>query len=67
MATYKIVRHYQQKHYRTVSGMRRLTLEEAQAHCRNPQNSSSTCTDAKGRRRTRQFGPWFDSYTPESK
>ncbi len=40
----------------------RLTLDEAQAHCNDPETSSSTCTDAPGKRRTRQRGPWFDGY-----
>ncbi len=36
-----------------------LTLEEAQAHCTNPETSGSTCTDLSKR------GMWFDSYTEE--
>lgn len=40
-----------------------LTLDEAQAHCRDPETSSSTCTSAVGKRRTKLHGPWFDSYT----
>jgi hypothetical protein len=42
-----------------------LTLEEAQAHCKDPETSSSTCTSASGRRRTRRSGPWFDGYTKQ--
>jgi hypothetical protein len=41
----------------------RLTLEEAQAMCKGPETSSSTCTEAVNVRRTRQRGPWFNSYT----
>lgn len=40
----------------------RVTLEQAQAHCSDPQTSSSTCTSSAGRARTRRMGPWFDSY-----
>jgi len=40
-----------------------LTLEQAQAHCSNPETSSSTCRKAANKRRTAQRGPWFDSYT----
>jgi hypothetical protein len=40
-----------------------LTLEEAQAHCRDPETSSSTCTSYAGRKRTERKGPWFDGYT----
>jgi hypothetical protein len=36
-----------------------LTLTEAQAHCGNPETSSSTCSDATKRR---QPGRWFDGY-----
>jgi hypothetical protein len=42
-----------------------LTLEQVQAHCGNLETSSSTCTLAAGKRRTRLQGPWFDSYTED--
>jgi hypothetical protein len=42
--------------------LRNVTLEQAQAHCSDPETSSRTCTNAVGKRRTRQHGPWFDSY-----
>jgi hypothetical protein len=62
--SYKIVRSYQHDHpSRTIKTG--LTLEEAQAHCRDPETSSSTCTSAAGKRRTRQFGPWFDGLQEE--
>jgi hypothetical protein len=41
---------------------RGLTLEQAQAHCRNPETSSQTATGTAARRRTQARGPWFDSY-----
>jgi hypothetical protein len=62
---YKIVRHYYDGHARTVRTG--LTLDEAQAHCRDPETSSSTCTGAAGRRRTRERGPWFDGYAEEDR
>ena len=40
-----------------------LTLKEAQAHCSDPETSSSTCTKPENTRRTRRLGKWFDSYT----
>ena len=40
-----------------------LTLEEAKAHCNDPETSSSTCKGSKACARTRKYGPWFDSYT----
>lgn len=58
---YRIVRHFQRSG-RKVTIARHLAIEQAQAHCRDPQTSSSTCTDAAARRRTRQHGPWFDGY-----
>jgi len=41
---------------------RGVTLEQAQRHCQDPQTSSSTCTNASGKARTRRLGPWFDGY-----
>lgn len=66
MELYNIVRsYYSYNYYRRYSRRiirRNLTLEEAQAWCRNPETSSSTCTSAVGRRRTSRLGPWFDGY-----
>ena len=45
--------------------MNGLTLEEAQAHCNDPETSSSTCTKSAGRKRTKTYGPWFDGYEKE--
>ena len=63
MATYAIVRSYFRGVKRTIA--RGLTLEEAQAHCRNPETSSRTATSSAARARTRKMGPWFDGYTEE--
>lgn len=63
---YKIVRMYFNSDRwprRTVK--RGLTLEEAQAHCQDPDTSSKTCTTSVGRRRTAARGPWFDGYEKE--
>ena len=58
---YKIVRSFQNK-----SGTRTLqtglTLEDAQAHCRDPETSSRTATSAKALAYTAAHGPWFDGY-----
>ena len=61
--TYKIVRNYFNGTPRTIK--RGLTLEEAQSHCKDPETSSSTCTNSVGRSRTNRLGPWFDSWTEE--
>ena len=57
---YKIIRHYK-------SGDRLLiktvsTLEEAQAHCRDPETNWNTCTGYEALKQTERYGPWFDSY-----
>jgi hypothetical protein len=63
--TYKIVRRYFNKpgQGRTIDSG--LTLEEAQAHCSDPETSSRTCTTAQAKAITRRNGPWFDSYVKE--
>lgn len=58
---YRVVRMYKNgSPARTIRD--RLTLAEAQAHCSDPETSSSTCTGKVGRDRTRRLGPWFDGY-----
>jgi hypothetical protein len=62
---YRIIRHYQDPdkgHKQIRSG---LTLEQAQAHCQDPETSSRTCCKANGRSRTSKFGEWFDGYTED--
>jgi hypothetical protein len=65
MTTYKIVRFYADRDKRRRTIERGLSLDEAQAHCNDPETSSTTCTSAAGRRRTRTHGDWFDGYTEE--
>jgi hypothetical protein len=61
---YKIVRMYFKGGKRTIE--RGLTLEEARAHCKNPETSSRTCKySAANVRRIRNHGPWFDGYERE--
>ena len=63
--TYKIMRMY----YRRTGFARTiktgLTLRQVQAHCKNPEMSSSTCTNATGKRRTKEHGEWFDCWTED--
>ena len=42
-----------------------LTIEQAQAHCKDPETSSTTCTSPEGQSLTLEMGPWFDSYELE--
>ncbi len=60
--SYRIVRFYRKGSRRRRVIDRGLTLEEARAHCSNPETSSSTCTSAAGRKRTKELGDWFDGY-----
>ena len=62
--SFKIVRFYFKNGKRTLKTG--LSLEQAQAHCQDPETSSSTCKLARNVRRTRERGPWFDGYTEES-
>lgn len=62
--TYKIVRMYRGDHpSRTID--RGLTEAQAQAHCRDPETSSSTCTTAACLAHTKKYGAWFDGYEKE--
>lgn len=64
--TYKIVRFYRDNDdlNRTVV-VRGLTLEQAQAHCQDPETSSSTATSPEAVERTERYGEWFDGYEEE--
>jgi hypothetical protein len=72
VSTYKIVRFFHgkagadghlQSRKRTIETG--LSLEQAQEHCNDPDTSSTTCTSAAGRARTRKHGDWFDGYYEE--
>ena len=64
--TYRIVRFYRDNDEldRTVVA-RGLTLEQAQAHCDDPETSSRTATSPEAVDRTKRHGPWFDGYEEE--
>jgi hypothetical protein len=42
---------------------RNVTLQEAQAHCKDPETSSRTAKKKSAVRRTKILGEWFDGYT----
>lgn len=65
MAAYKIVRHYF-RGFRKRVVKRGLTLDEAKLHCADPETSSSTCIKSRARMRTRDCGPWFDSFEEDN-
>lgn len=60
---YKVVRMFFNDDVPDTTIARGLTLEEAQAHCRDPETSSSTCAESKGVALTKRYGPWFDGYS----
>ena len=62
--SYKIVRFYKDSYYKKPI-KKGLTLEEAQAHCSDPETSSSTCKSSKSLAVTRRNGHWFDGYTTQ--
>ena len=62
--SYKIVRSYFNGNSRVIE--RGLTLAEAKAHCKDPETSSSTCSNTTAnRRRINKYGKWFDGYDEE--
>ena len=65
MPTYKIIRNYFDDAEERHVIRRGLTLEEAQAHCKDPETSSSTAKSAAAVALTERAGPWFDGYDEE--
>ncbi len=63
--TYKIIRKFANNSDLNEEIATGLTLKEAQAHCRDPETSSRTCTDAFLNAQTNACGPWFDAYEEE--
>jgi hypothetical protein len=59
---YRIVRHYFDAGIRKRIIDTGLTLEQAQAHCHDPETASSTCQGKVGKARTLLLGPWFDGF-----
>lgn len=58
---YRIVRVFEDKHPSQVL-LTGLTIEQAQAHCKNPETSSSTCSDEWA---WEEKGRWFDCFEHE--
>lgn len=59
---FNIVRFYKDSPIRRRIIRARVTLREAQAHCNDPETSSSTATNKVAKARTRRVGAWFDGY-----
>jgi hypothetical protein len=65
ITTYKVMRFYQSDDKETEVLATGLTLEEAQAHCKDPETSSSSATSPEAAARTARYGPWFDGFGEE--
>lgn len=65
MTYYKIIRSFRDQDGISPMVRRGLTLEQAQAHCKDPETHSATCTTDVGRALTESAGPWFDCYEEE--
>jgi hypothetical protein len=65
MTTYKILRFFEDDEIGPCLIRGGLTLEQAQAHCNDPETSSRTATGELGRSLTERFGPWFEGYEEE--
>lgn len=61
---YKIVRMFFEGYPNKIV-KRGLTLEEAQAWCRDPETSSSTAKGKKAQRLLEKYGEWFDGYAED--
>lgn len=62
---YKIVRMFRREGVPSKVIKRHLTLEDAQAHCQDPETSSRTATSAAAKALTEKYGAWFDGYEEE--
>jgi hypothetical protein len=65
MTTYTVVRFFANPELDEEVLTTGLSLDEARAHCRDPESSSRTCTGRSGRAITKVHGPWFDGYREE--
>lgn len=63
MTLYNIVRFYRDFPERNRVIDVGLTLEEAQAHCKDPETSSRSAKSAEAKLHTQRNGDWFDGYT----
>lgn len=66
-ATYRIIRFYARDDVRNRIMGRGLTFAAVQAHCNDPETSSSTATSEAARAHTAKFGPWFDAWTDDKR
>lgn len=65
MATFVVHRNYQRDDIPKEVLKRGLTLEEARAHCEDPEAASKTAKSRVAVEATKHLGDWFDSFTQE--
>jgi hypothetical protein len=65
MTTYKVIRKFYDPDFDDQIIEDGLTLEQAQARCRDKETSSRTCTLEDNVALTKLVGPWFDAYEEE--
>jgi len=67
MTTYAIRRMFFDENIATETIKTGLSLEEAQAHCQDPETSSTTAKSPAAVALTATAGPWFDGYDEEQR
>lgn len=60
---YAIIRFYKDAGIRRRIIRTGVTIRQAQAHCNDPETSSSTATSPSARARTKRVGEWFDGWS----
>ncbi len=65
MTTYKIIRKFQRSDVENKVLQTGVTLEEAEAHCEDPETSSRTAKSKEAKKITEKYGDWFDCWTEE--
>lgn len=65
MRNYKIIRFYKTSDLDKKVIDTGLSLDEAQAHCKDEESCSKTCEGTENVQHTEQHGQWFDGYDEE--
>lgn len=60
---YEIWRYYQNSNIPAERVEKYDSLDEAQAHCHDPETQSSSATSPEAVERTQKHGAWFEGYT----
>ena len=61
--TYEIIRFYREDPSKNEVTLTGLTLEEAHAHCNDPETSSTTAVSKHAQEWTQLYGDWFDGFS----